>query len=279
MNKVCMVFVFDLGYVLRDYGFESIGRDHYYVDDFRTTEDVNRKCDLSFVPLLKCLNRMVSEGRFRCGVVINGITLDILERYRPDVLELLSSLLSSDTVGVELIGTTYSKCLSSIYNEQMLSESYKTYIDRVKTLFGVSPRSFFGGNLIYNDTIAEVVSRLGCSVFMCEDAKNVIAWRSTCQTYLSSSKQCLLFRNSILSDFFTYRFSDRTYALDGVGTWKQPLYFPFDAQGFVQKLSGDTETGNTNDNEIYNIWLGADSFGINQSADSGIFEFLEALPE
>ena len=179
---------------------------------------------------------------------------------------------------VELIGTTYSKDLCSVYNEQMLAESYKVYIERVKTLFGVRPRSFFGGNLIYNDTISEVVGRMGCSVFMCEDAKNVIAWRSSCQTYLSSSKQCLLFRNGILSDFFTYRFSDRTYALEGVGIGKQPLYFPFDAQGFVRKLSGDTDAGNTNDNEIYNIWLGADSFGINQSAESGIFDFLEALP-
>ena len=72
----------------------------------------------------------------------------------------------------------------------------------------------------------------------------------------------VLLRNTNLSDELSFHFSDPNWA-----------NFPMDAEKYANQLQALPEG-----EDIINIWVGAETFGIRQNAGSGIFDFLKALP-
>ena len=65
-----------------------------------------------------------------------------------------------------------------------------------------------------------------------------------------------------LSDELSFHFSDPAW-----------YNYPMDAVKYANMLQGLPEG-----EEIINIWVGAETFGFNQPATTGVFEFLKALP-
>ncbi len=279
-NKLCFIFSFDIPYILRSYTFEDIETDHYYIDDMRTADNVERLVRDSYSPLLSALERMASKG-FHCGLAINGITIDILERYQPDFIEQLQSLLSSygvKNIGkgyVEVMANTYGSAMSGVYNENMFLYSLRRYRERVEQLFGrgITLSSHFNPQMLYSDEMAFALQKAGYNTCTAEYVKSVMSDNSPCLLHKSVMGGKLLVRSQELSDLFTYRFSDPAYNAGYVieRCLAGDTAFAVDA---LAKYSMQDKT-----DHIYNIFLGADTFGITQPLNTGILSFLESLAD
>jgi alpha-amylase len=92
----------------------------------------------------------------------------------------------------------------------------------------------------------------------------VLGWKSPNYLYASALDQSLrlLLRNYKLSDDIAFRFSNR-----GWNEW------PLTAEKYAAWLADDALAG-----EVVNLFMDYETFGERQPADSGIFDFMAALP-
>ena len=138
------------------------------------------------------------------------------------------------------------------------------HVKAVEKHFGQKPRAFRNTELIYSDTIGEMVAGLGFTTMLTEGARHILGWKSPDDLYVNAlnPKLKLLLRNFRLSDDIAFRFSDRNW-----GDW------PLTAEKYAAWIAGALEK-----DDIVNIFMDYESFGEHQTASSGIFNFLKALP-
>ena len=129
----------------------------------------------------------------------------------------------------------------------------------------MKPTAFRNTELIYSDEIGEMVAGMGFRTMLAEGAKHVLGWKSPNYVYANAidQKLRLLLRNYKLSDDIAFRFSNKS--------WDQ---WPLTVDKYVQWLSSDETPG-----EVVNLFMDYETFGEHQTADTGIFEFMRALPK
>ena len=249
---------------LKRYRFFEIGHDHYYYDDMATEEHINWLVQTSYMPLCSTIKDMInlSKGKFHCALSVSGTMLEMFEQFNPEMIDLLKELAA--TKCVEFLATPYSYSLAAEYNESEMKEQFKRQSDLLEMILGVKPQTVWNTELLYTDEIAYNLNKLGYKTILTEGAKHVISWNSPNCVYQSAGapKMKVLLRNTGLSDELSFHFSDPGWA-----------NFPIDAEKYADQLNALPD-----DNEIINIWVGADTFGVRQNAGSGIFDFLKALP-
>jgi alpha-amylase len=131
-------------------------------------------------------------------------------------------------------------------------------------LFDQEPKVFRNTELVYSDKIGADVADMGFTAMLTEGAKHVLGWKSPNYLYCNSinPRLKLLLRNFRISDDISFRFSNKG--------WSE---FPLTAEkfaGWLKKLDKKEET--------VNIFIDYETFGEHQWMESGIFEFLKALP-
>lgn len=264
MKNLCLCFQMHAPYRLKRYRFFEIGQDHYYYDDMQTEENIQSLVQLSYMPLCKTLQEMitVSKRKFRCALSISGVMIEMFERFAPEMIDALKDL--ADTKCVEFVAVPYSYSLAAVYDEADFLSQLERQAYRIKELFGVKPTTVWNTELLYSDEIGAGLAKAGYKTVMAEGAKQILSWKSPNYLYnsVSSSKLKVLMRNAVISDEISFRFSDST--LPG---------YPMDANRFADRMASLP-----NDEEVVNIWMGAETFGIRQPANSGIFDFLKAIP-
>ncbi|MBQ9523256.1 MAG: glycoside hydrolase family 57 protein [Paludibacteraceae bacterium] len=264
MKNISFCFQMHVPYRLKRYRFFDIGQDHYYYDDIQTEEYVSWLVNTSYLPLcntLKELNRF-SKGRFHFAIAVSGATLGLFEQFAPEMIDALKEL--AETKCVEFVGVPYAYSLASEMNENEFDRQLKAQADLLEDLFGQRPSVLWNTELLYTDEMAYRVQKAGYKAIMTEGAKHILSWQSPNYVYQSAghNKVKLLLRNMNLSDELSFHFSDPK--------WHN---FPMDAEKYAQNLSELPA-----EEELINIWVGAETFGILQNAGSGIFDFLRALP-
>ncbi len=134
----------------------------------------------------------------------------------------------------------------------------------VEEHFGQKPKTFRNTELIYSDTIGALAAEMGFATMLAEGARHILGWKSPNYLYVNalSPKLQLLLRNFRLSDDIAFRFSDREW-----GDW------PLTAEKYAGWIAGALEK-----DEMVNIFMDYESFGEHQPAETGIFDFLKALP-
>ena len=264
MKNICLCFQMHAPYKMKRYRFFEIGQDHYYYDDMQTEEHVEWLVNTSYIPLCKTLAEMIrlSKGKFHCALSISGIMLELFQQYAPEMIDILKEL--SDTGCVEYVATPYSQSLASVYSETEAAEQLRLQQAMIKELFGQESTTICNTELVYSDEIAISLHKQGYKAVMTEGAKHVLSWKSPNYVYSSASapKMKMLLRNSNLSDELAFHFADPN--------WHN---FPMDAERYTEQLAALPE-----EEQVVNIWVGADTFGIRQHAMTGIFDFLKALP-
>ena len=264
MKNICFCFQMHAPYTLKRYRFFEIGQDHYYYDDMQTEDHVASLISTSYMPLCKTIAEMIrlSKGRFHCALSVSGIMLEMFEQYDPEMIDMLKEL--AVTGCVEFVVTPYSYSLASVYSDTEALEQLQSQKAQVKQLLGVESTAACLTELLYSDEIAIQLHKMGFKAVMTEGAKHILSWKSPNYVYSSSAapKLKVLLRNTNLSDELAFHFSD--------SAWHN---FPMDAEKFANTLASQPE-----EEHVANIWVGAETFGIRQSATSGIFDFLKALP-
>ena len=264
MKNICFCFQMHAPYRMKRYRFFEIGQDHYYYDDMLTEEHVIWLVHTSYMPLCRTLQEMIrlSKGRFHCALSVSGVMLEMLQQYAPEMIDVLKDL--ADSGCVEFVATPYSQSLATVYSDTEAAEQLQSQQAMVKQLFNQQSTTICNTELIYSDEIAILLYQQGYKTVMTEGAKHVLSWKSPNYVYSSASapKMKMLLRNSNLSDELAFHFADPD--------WHN---YPMDAERYIEQLAALPE-----EEQVVNIWVGAETFGIRQHAMTGIFDFLKALP-
>ncbi len=123
---------------------------------------------------------------------------------------------------------------------------------------------FRNSELIYSDEIAPQILAMGFKGCITEGAKHILGWKSPDYVYSSASapKLKLLLKNDKLSDDISSRFSDTG--------WNE---YPLTADKYIGWIADTPQ-----EEQVFNLFMNLETFGEFQRRETGIFQFLEALP-
>lgn len=262
-RTLCLYFQVHQPIRLRQYHFFDIGKHSDYYDDFANRLFTRRVADRCYLPANRVLLDLIKRygKNFKVSFSITGLAIEQFRMYAPEVIDSFKEL--AETGCVEFLAETYSHSLAGVVSEEEFKHQVKLHIDLIEKVFGVKPVSFRNTELVYSDEIGEMVAKLGFSTMLTEGARHILGWKSPNYIYTNSinPKLKLLLKNFRLSDDLAFRFSDHC--------WEQ---WPLTADKYASWL-GSTE------GELINLFMDYETFGEHQPAETGIFDFLSALPE
>ena len=264
MKTICFYFQIHQPFRLKRYRFFDIGNDHYYYDDFNNEEIMSRIAHRSYIPANYTLLEMIknSNGKFKVAFSISGVALEQFEIYVPEFIDSMRDL--AKTGCVEFLSETYAHSLASLKDPEEFVDQVKMHDDKIEMLFGQRPKVFRNTELIYSDEIAGMVASMGFKGCITEGAKHILGWKSPNYLYSSAAapKLKLLLKNSKLSDDISFRFSNYE--------WNE---YPLTADKFINWITALPET-----EQIINLFMNYETLGELQPRETGIFEFMKALP-
>lgn len=264
MRTICLYFQVHQPFRLKRYRFFNIGHDHYYYDDYLNESIMSRVAERSFLVANKAISQIIKEfgTQFKVTFSISGVALDQMELYCPEVIESFQKI--AKTGSVEFLAETYSHSLVSLKNKDEFVRQVQEHRKKIKQLFGKEPKIFRNTELIYSDQIGADVAEMGFNGMLTEGPKHVLGWKSPNYVYCNNinPRLKLLLRNFRISDDIAFRFSNKG--------WSE---YPLTAEkfaGWLNKLDKKEET--------VNLFIDYETFGEHQWTESGIFDFLKALP-
>ena len=264
MKNICFYFKIHQPFRLKRYRFFEIGNDHYYYDDFANDEIVTRVARQSYIPMLSTLLEMIenSDRKFKCAISISGTAFEQLQRYVPEAEEILKKLAA--TKCVEFLAGTYSHSLSSVEDPEEFIREVKAHSDLLHSTLGVKPKVFANTELIYDDDIALLLNSMGFHAVLTEGAKQILGWKSPNYVYDSAAapKVKLLLTNSKLADDIARNFNNHE--------WPE---YPLTADKYINWIDALPE-----EEQVVNLYFTMDTFGQFLPENTGIFNFMRALP-
>lgn len=281
--SVCFYFQVHQPYRLKDLRITEIGSlaPEQYFDAEKNQAVFRKVATKCYLPANERLLSMLrSHPEFRIAFSLSGVFLDQCREYGPDVLDSFKAL--AKTGQVEFLAETYYHSLSCLFSLTEFCEQIEKHCSAIRSLFGVRPTVFRNTELVYSNEIAEVARLLGFKAILAEGADHVLQGRSPNRVYRPPSFTLprdwqrtiaahrvhprplktirTLLKNYKLSDDIAFRFGDAHRSAT-----------PLTAETFaewVMKSGGQS----------VNLFMDYETFGEHQWADTGIFEFLSALP-
>ena len=264
MKTVSLYFQVHQPLRLKTYRFFNMGKDHNYLDVSANRSIMQRVAAECYLPMNNLLLRLIheNEGRFKVTFSISGLAIEQFRSYTPEVLDSFRALAATGCV--EFLAETYSHSLASLASKEDFAEQVKLHAATIKKEFGVKPTAFRNTELIYSDEIGAMVAELGYKTMLAEGARHILGWKSPNYIYANAidQKVRLLLRNYKLSDDIAFRFSNQG--------WDQ---YPLTADKYVSWLQADENPG-----EVVNLFMDYETFGEHQGVETGIFDFMKALP-
>ncbi|MCQ2177282.1 MAG: glycoside hydrolase family 57 protein [Bacteroidales bacterium] len=262
-KDICFYFQVHQPTRLRLYRFFDIGKDSHYYDDYANRTILKRIAQKSYLPMNEVLLRTINrhKGEFKVAFSISGSVLEQFDRYAPEVVDSFRALAATGCV--EFLCETYNHSLASLVSESEFRHQVTKHAQAIEEHFGVKPVTFRNTELVYSDSIGALVNDMGFKTMLTEGARHIMGWKSPNFVYADDVRPelSLLLRNYPLSDDIAFRFSNK-----GWSEW------PVTAEKYLQWLRSA-------DGQIINLFMDYETFGEHQGADSGIMDFMEALPE
>ena len=264
MPALCLCYEIHEPYRLRRYTVFDMGQNSIYEDDDRNCDTLLHAARLCYLPMIDLLLRLIRRhGQdFRLALCVSCTALDQFEQYAPEVLDGLKALAATGCV--EFMAETGPHTMAFLYSREEFVQQVKDHAERTRQLFGKKPVTFRNSELIYNNDLSAELEKQGFKAVLAEGAGHVLGWRSANYVYspVSAPKMRLLLRNTQLSNDICRRFCD--------SGWDQ---WPLTAEKFAswcRNLVGKAD--------IINIFNDFHVFGLRNGKESGIFDFMEALP-
>ncbi len=263
MKAICFYFQIHQPFRLKRYRFFDIGNDHYYYDDFANDDIVTRIAHRSYIPAAQTLLNMIEKyPHFHCALSVTGTALEQFEQYVPEFIDLLKKLAA--TGRVEFLAETYAHSLSSLTDPDEFANQVRVHDEKLHDLFGVKPKVLRNTELIYCDEMAPQILAMGFKGVITEGAKHILGWKSPNYVYSAATAPNLkiLLKNSKLSDDIAFRFSNPEWDA-----------YPLTADKYIDWIASTPQ-----EEQIINLFMNLETFGELQPRETGIFQFLEALP-
>lgn len=264
MKAICINLQAHQPFRFRKYRFFDIGNDHYYYDDFANETTMQKAAAATYLPTNKVLLELLKRDDldFKVNLTLSGLAIEQFEMYAPEVLDSFKEMAA--TGKVEFMATPYSYSISSIKNIELFKREVAKQCDLINMHFGQRPKVLSNTELIFSDDIALAATEMGFEGVLTEGAKHVLGWKSPNYLYNSaeSPNLKLLTRHFQLCDDLSFRFSNQQ--------WSE---YPLTAEKYVSWMCGNPK------DEVINLFLGYEVFGGFHKEETGIFDFLKALPE
>jgi alpha-amylase len=263
MASVCFYFQVHQPYRLRHYTiFDS---DSDYFDGYKNAQVCRKVAEKCYLPANRLLLDLILryEGRFKVAFSVTGVLLEQLKAYAPEALASFQDL--ANTGCVEFLAETYHHSLSFLFSPGEFAWQVQAHKRLIRDTFGQTPRVFRNTELIYSNSLAEAIERLGgFDAVLSEGADHILGCRSPNYVYRPPNTRHvkLLLKNYRLSDDIAFRFSNRDWC-----EW------PLQAEKFAHWINAVNGNG-----YVVNLFVDYETFGEHQWEDTGIFEFLRHLP-
>ena len=267
MPALCLYFQVHQPYRLKPYRIFDIGKDRNYFNG--TNGNLNNKfvlrkvAEKSYLPTNRIILELLKQHpEFKVAFSLTGVILEQFKEFAPEVLKSFQDLVQ--TGRVELLGETYYHSLSFLYSMEEFAEQVDMHRRTIEKVFGVRPQVFRNTELIYRNDLAKAAEDMGFQGILAEGADHVLGWRSPDFLYRprGTKKIGLLLKNYKLSDDIAFRFSSRS--------WEE---WPLDTGKYGSWINA--KQGNA---QVVNLFMDYETFGEHQWEDTGIFDFLRALP-
>ena len=267
MKSVCFYFQVHQPYRVKRYRVFDVGNDAQYFND-RSESDLNNRrivekvARKSYIPATRLLLDLLRRyPEMRIAFSFSGVALEQLERYVPEAIDLFKQIVETDRA--EVLGETYYHTLAFFYSPVEFEAQVGKHRDIIRRLFGVWPQVFRNTELSYRNDLGEWADRAGYSGVIAEGWDPILGWRSPNYVYKPKGAKNvrLLLKNYRLSDDVAFRFSSRD--------WPE---WPLTAEKFGSWLGSA-------DGDTVNLFMDYETFGEHQWEDTGIFNFLEQLPQ
>ncbi len=258
-KSICLYFQVHQPTRLRLYRFFDIGKDSHYYDDFANRTILRRVAQKCYLPMNQLMLDLIAKnkGKFKIAYSISGSALEQFQRFAPEVIDSFKALAA--TGKVEFLAETYYHSLASLASESEFRHQVQKHSALIEELFGVKPVTFRNTELIYSNGIGEMVYDMGYKTMLTEGARHIMGWQSPNYVYTGETqpKLKLLLRNYTLSDDIAFRFNQNKVTADQYVGWMKE---------------------SAKEGDIVNLFMDYETFGEHQSVDTGIFDFMKALP-
>jgi len=262
MPDVCFYFQVHQPRRLRRYSvFET---EPTYFDDEANSRILRRVAQKCYMPATSLLMRQIERhgDRFVVAFSLTGQVIEQLQRWSPEVIAQFRKL--AQTGCVEFLSETYDHSLASLYSPEDFAHQIARHDELIDDLFGQTPSVFRNTELIYNNALADTLAKLGrFRGVMAEGVDTLLDGRSPNHVYQSPGPVSLpiLLKNHRLSDDLAFRFSDTSWP-----------HYPLKPGTYAQWLADAS-------GEVVNLFIDFETFGEHQWEQTGIFGFLQNLPD
>jgi alpha-amylase len=191
-----------------------------------------------------------------------GLSLTFIDqalRWDRDLLDRFRSLVQH--ANTELVAVEPRHGFVMLWDIEQFVRQMRRAADRLEEVFGVRPRAADTTELMMSDVLYHALAHAGYEVGFVDGRAWVLNGRPPTKVFHSGQKLKLLARHHALSDDVGYRFSNR-----GWECW------PLMADRYANWLAA-------NPGDVVVLGWDFETFGEHHRAETGIFEFLDALPE
>ena len=249
--------------LLKKYCFSDISIDQHYYDDFENEKVIKEAAD-NYLTTNEILANLIRKhkGTFRISLSISGTAIDLFSLYAPQVIGSFQRL--AETGCVEFIAETYSHSLASLKDKREFVKQVNAHAEKIEELFGRYPTVFKNTELIYSDTIGEIIADMGFKAIIAEGARHILKWRSPNYLYRNpiASELGVLIRNTELSEDIAFRMANA----DWTG-------WPKMVNNYLTKLNKIPEHEN-----IVNLFMDYETISQGQKKATTAFNFLKSFP-
>jgi alpha-amylase len=258
-------------YRIRHYTVFDTGSQHNYFDagyeDKTSNERILHKvAEKSYLPTNRRLTELLRRHpEFKVSLSITGTVLEQLEKWSPEALKSFQDLVGINGGSqVEIVAETYHHSLAFFYSRSEFENQVDMHRKKIQELFGKTPQVFRNTELAYNNDVAFWADQAGYKGVLAEGWDPVLGWRKPNYVYRPAytNNIRLLLKNYRLSDDIAFRFGNQS--------WSE---WPLTADKFTHWLNNDHNA------QIFNLFMDYETFGEHQWEASGIFDFLNHLPE
>ena len=265
---ICFYFQVHQPWRLRRYTYKDIGRAHDYFDDTANAAILRRVAEHCYLPMNALLLDAIRTyaPHFRVSFSITTTALQQMALWAPHVLLSFRELLA--TGAVELLGETSHHSLAALHDADEFAAQVRLHRASCARWLGACGGGFRNTELITCNAMLEQVAGMGFESVCIEGAERVLHGRAATRAYRFSAAPRLvaLPRHYRLSDDIAFRFSDRHW-----NAW------PLTAVRYADWLQGEAEASAT-PGGCLGLYMDYETFGEHQWADTGIFDFMRALP-
>ena len=261
MTAICLYLQIHQPFRLRRYSVFDTEPD--YFDSQLNSRYAQAIAHRSYLPAGRTLLELCLrfKGAFRFTLSVTGTAMEQFELYAPEVITVLKDLAATNCV--EFLSETYDHSLSCLYSPEEFRQQIKLHRQMIKKYFSQTPRVFRNTNLIYSNEISRLLGPLKLDGVIAEGWEGVLGSRPPTLVYQAPRENLkLLLRHYHLSDDIALRFANRSW-----------IQWPLTADKYATWLHGINGQG-----DYCLLGMDMETFGERNSADSGIFDFLFALP-